>query len=121
MNPSWMQQANCAGLPNDVFFSDDPGDQDSAIRICNRCVVKAECLAYAFECDESMREGVWGGTTGQERADYAADKSIKPGRIADRILRPNSRRAWDLPDSLQGNEHTDRDELVRTVRRSKEQ
>lgn len=96
--PEWQLYGNCAGLPNAVFFTDDEDDTASALRICNGCVVKAECLTYAFETDESMRNGVWGGTTEQERIKYAKDNNIKPPKIADRIFRPNTRKVWGLPE-----------------------
>lgn len=118
--PDWVDRANCAGLPQDVFFSEDSSDIDSARRICGRCVVQADCLAFAFETDETMREGVYGGTTGEERAAYAAARGIQPGRIVDRLRSPNSRRAWDgVQGDVQGDEHEDWSELDRAMGRLK--
>lgn len=78
MVPDWFKEANCAGLPRDVFFSEDSGDQDSAKRICGRCVVQMECLAYAFEAESTLKAGIFGGTTGEERVKFAKDHKYRP-------------------------------------------
>lgn len=79
---SWQQDAACAcigirfdllGLsafvpldPN-LFFPEDGHRQHAALakRICARCDVESECLAYAL--DHFIRDGVWGGTTLRQR------------------------------------------------------
>jgi len=37
---------------------------EAAKAVCGRCAVRANCLSYALE---TMPEGIWGGTTDQER------------------------------------------------------
>lgn len=78
MVPDWFKEANCAGLPRDVFFSDDSGDIDSAKRICGRCVVQMQCLAFAFEAESTIKAGIFGGTTGEERVKFAKEHGYKP-------------------------------------------
>jgi len=34
--------------------------------VCGQCAVRANCLSYALEI---MPDGIWGGTTGEERQD----------------------------------------------------
>lgn len=82
----WMDRAECKtawvhrtatdmGLahPNELFIPRrDPGEAGRtpvsytvlAKRICAMCEVRAQCLQYALDGDES---GTWGGTTNNER------------------------------------------------------
>jgi WhiB family redox-sensing transcriptional regulator len=66
---AWHEDAACVGTDPDSFYPEPgPGiteDIAAAKRVCARCPVRAECLAYALAHDE--REGIWGGTTAQER------------------------------------------------------
>jgi len=77
LDTSWMDSAACAGLSVEerrCFF----GDTRKGVRgellvleakqFCWDCPVQAECLSYAIE---SKLQGIWGGTTGKERADIA--------------------------------------------------
>lgn len=74
--------AKCAedGVDSDIFFMDDKDESNySAIKteiarsICNICPVKEQCLRVALKYEE---EGVWGGTTTQERRIMANRKRI---------------------------------------------
>ena len=63
--PTWTEQAVCTSVGPELFF---PGKGESTIpakRICARCDVRAECLAYALEHHE--RYGVFGGMSERER------------------------------------------------------
>lgn len=82
MVPDWFKEANCAGLPRDVFFSEDSGDQDSAKRICGRCVVQMQCLAYAFEAESTLKSGIFGGTTGEERVKFSQDHRLPRPKLS---------------------------------------
>ena len=65
--PSWRDEALCRGFDLGVFFPDE-GDAaaiSAAKEICSSCPVADECLAYAVENNQT--EGIWGGTTRQER------------------------------------------------------
>lgn len=50
----------------DLFFSDDPEEIEAAKNICGSCPIKAACLRDAI--DHGIYDGVWGGTTGDERS-----------------------------------------------------
>jgi WhiB family redox-sensing transcriptional regulator len=66
---AWHEDAACVGTDPDSFFPEHGSgvgaDIAAAKRVCARCPVRAECLAYAITHDE--REGIWGGTTPAER------------------------------------------------------
>lgn len=66
--PQWMEQALCHDYPLELFFP-DVGDSrvvvNEAKRVCQRCPVAADCLAYALEFDNLP--GIWGGKTQRER------------------------------------------------------
>ena len=62
---TWQERALCAQTDPEAFFPEKGGSTREAKRICARCEVKAECLAYALEHDE--RYGIWGGLSERER------------------------------------------------------
>ena len=65
--PSWRDEALCRGFDLGVFFPDE-GDTaaiTAAKEICASCPVAEDCLAFAVENNQT--EGIWGGTTRQER------------------------------------------------------
>lgn len=58
----WQADALCKEYPGVEFFSDNSAP---AKAICERCLVRDECL----DAGDSGRElGVWGATTAKERA-----------------------------------------------------
>jgi WhiB family transcriptional regulator, redox-sensing transcriptional regulator len=61
----WSEQALCAENGSAIFFPayDDPGTE--ARKICRRCPVRSECLAFAISNDE--RSGIRGGLDPGER------------------------------------------------------
>lgn len=70
VDQSWQASANCATADPDLFHPDGVGgaittQQAAALRVCQNCEVRAECLAWAL--DTRQTEGVWGGTTGRQR------------------------------------------------------
>ena len=59
----WIQDALCAQVGGDDHF---PARADveaarRALRVCRRCDVAAQCLAYALRNNETR--GIWGGKT----------------------------------------------------------
>lgn len=71
----WVELARCREVEPETFFPmKSPGrhgDNDywrDAVRICSRCEVKAECLAYVMSWETTADSyGVWGGTTAEQR------------------------------------------------------
>ena len=65
--PTWRDKASCRGLDIAAFFPVE-GDAAAIARakdVCADCPVRADCLSYAVEHNQT--EGIWGGTTRQER------------------------------------------------------
>lgn len=72
-----MERGACTTEDPELFHPDIGSYMQSAKKVCNRCPVIAECLAYALarmddeDDDPSARaigaHGVWGGTTPKER------------------------------------------------------
>jgi WhiB family transcriptional regulator, redox-sensing transcriptional regulator len=67
---SWGEDAACRGMDPELFFP--VGTTGAAVsqteevrRICCRCPVQTQCLAWALE--NGVSDGVWGGTTPDER------------------------------------------------------
>ena len=70
MSEEWKQRANCSGTDPEAFFPVGKGgtlktQSNTPKKICQRCSVRAECLAYAIE--EKLYDGVWGGLDEDER------------------------------------------------------
>ena len=70
LEASWRELAACTAHDPNLFFP--VGDTGPALeqiaqakQICAECPIKVECLTYAIESNQV--NGVWGGTTEQER------------------------------------------------------
>lgn len=57
----------CVDYDVNLFFPEEyePEDVKQAKAICGSCWMQAKCLSFALETNE--KEGVWGGTTPNER------------------------------------------------------
>lgn len=66
---TWTAHAQCRGVESADFFARSLTDARAAIRVCERCPVRQECLDYAV--DNDMDLGVWGGLTERQRRSYA--------------------------------------------------
>jgi len=73
----WRQRAACRmpDVPVWIFF---PGRGDgptveAAMTVCGRCAVRVECL----ETHLDERDGIWGGTTGQQRREIRRKRGSK--------------------------------------------
>jgi WhiB family redox-sensing transcriptional regulator len=74
---NWRDRALCAQVDPDLWFPEKGCSPRPAVRICQDCPVRAECLSYALAHHEWW--GVWGGLTYRERLDLSA---AEPGRVA---------------------------------------
>jgi WhiB family transcriptional regulator, redox-sensing transcriptional regulator len=61
----WQDRALCRSASLELFYSLEEADTRRALALCERCEVRAPCLAFAMEHREHF--GVWGGTTERER------------------------------------------------------
>jgi hypothetical protein len=80
----WMQKAACKGMLSDLWDENVP-DPD-ALRVCFRCPVQLECLAYGVRRVYGSDAGVLGGTGVQDRQRIRTGKS-RPGQVLERNLR----------------------------------
>jgi WhiB family redox-sensing transcriptional regulator len=64
--PEWMTQASRRAFPLAWWFVRPGRARRTAVRICTRCPVRPDCLAYALEQPDDAH-GVWGGLTMEER------------------------------------------------------
>ena len=64
----WTEHAECrkSGPDDGVWFPEKTNHRNRAGKnICDRCIVRAECLDYALTHKE--RAGIWGGLNTKER------------------------------------------------------
>jgi WhiB family redox-sensing transcriptional regulator len=66
----WRNDAACRDVDPDLFFpigTTGPALRQigEAKRVCRTCPAQTQCLAWAL--DNTVVDGVWGGTTGEER------------------------------------------------------
>jgi len=69
VNPEWTRRARCRGLDADAFFERAIQQARPALKVCQRCQVREDCLTYAI--DNNMEIGVWGGLTERQRRAHA--------------------------------------------------
>jgi WhiB family transcriptional regulator, redox-sensing transcriptional regulator len=67
---NWRDDAACRDADPELFFPIGPAGPalrqiDEAKRICRACPARTQCLAWAL--DQEVTDGVWGGTTEDER------------------------------------------------------
>ncbi|MFE0059847.1 WhiB family transcriptional regulator, partial [Streptomyces sp. NPDC059003] len=71
LRQDWIRRAACADEDPELFFpvgATGPAerDQEEAKRVCRRCPVARQCLAYALRSGQTS--GVWGGKGENELA-----------------------------------------------------
>jgi WhiB family transcriptional regulator, redox-sensing transcriptional regulator len=95
---SWMSRGACRQADPELFFpiagvtGPAARQAEAAKAVCGRCVVRAKCLSYALE---ATPEGIWGGTTLDERraargtsllrARHAASRQVPPAVLHDEL------------------------------------
>jgi WhiB family redox-sensing transcriptional regulator len=88
---SWMARGACRETDPELFFpiareGSAVAEIVSAKSVCGRCDVRRRCLAYALR---TMPDGIWGGTTGEERiAIRAAVRSAAPRASLSGLAQP---------------------------------
>ena len=80
---SWREDAACRYADPDLFFpvaANTATSQEAtrALRICDGCAVKRQCLDFAMRHGEA--NGIWGGTTPEERVRVLRGRNRRPGR-----------------------------------------
>lgn len=90
--PEWHQWALCAGMPVAAFFgaaSDERptmkrSELSAARRVCAACEVKTQCLQWALSPETREKHGVWGGTSGRQRA--VMRKKLAGGQVTSSVI-----------------------------------
>jgi len=90
---NWRDAAACRDADPDLFFpigTTGPARRQigEAKRVCRTCPAQTQCLAWAL--DNRVADGVWGGTTGEERR---AMRSL-PRRMTTSAPRLRSSDGW---------------------------
>jgi WhiB family transcriptional regulator, redox-sensing transcriptional regulator len=85
----WRTAGACASADPDLFFPILTMERAAAQiaqarRICTGCRVRRQCLEFALETGE--KEGVWGGTTPEERARIRREEAARRRRERRREL-----------------------------------
>ena len=62
---TWADAARCRGMDPEMFFGRNLTEAKDAIKTCERCEVRTDCLDYAVT--EGIEIGVWGGLTERQR------------------------------------------------------
>jgi WhiB family transcriptional regulator, redox-sensing transcriptional regulator len=81
----WRAASACLNTDPDVFFPVAVGSAASkqvarAMRICAGCTVRQQCLDFAMRSGE--KDGIWGGTTPEERVRTRRARNRRPARRA---------------------------------------
>jgi WhiB family transcriptional regulator, redox-sensing transcriptional regulator len=71
----WKRFAACRNKPTSMFYpigtkGESVNEISAAKAVCDKCLVKDECLAYAFQTEPKagdVRNGIFGGMTEAER------------------------------------------------------
>jgi len=80
-HPDWMVDAECTRERPDLFYPEQGGHTvTEAKKICARCTVTAECLAFALAHGE-LDYGVWGGKSVIERRELVPSRGRGRRRI----------------------------------------
>lgn len=61
----WVDEALCAQTDPEAFFPEVGETSTPALRVCQACPVRQQCLEWALTNNEIF--GVWGGTTPNDR------------------------------------------------------
>lgn len=90
--PEWHQWALCTGMPVSAFFGAATDERPTmkrselaaARRVCAACEVKTECLQWALNPATLEKHGVWGGTSGRQRAEMR--KALAAGAHVNAVI-----------------------------------
>jgi len=73
----WQNRANCLGVDPDLFFPERGASTREAKDVCKDCVVREECLEFAFEEREVF--GIWGGMSERQRRRIRRQRALARG------------------------------------------
>jgi WhiB family redox-sensing transcriptional regulator len=84
-SPNWMVRGACRGVDPELFFPISFRGRaveqiDYAKAVCRRCAVSGSCLSYALR---TMPDGIWGGTTSEERIAMRVRSAVRSQALAE--------------------------------------
>jgi WhiB family redox-sensing transcriptional regulator len=71
----WREFALCLNYQPYLWYSEEAGDAVKAVRICEECPVRSDCLSWAIARNESY--GIWGGVSARRRMRMRAEMRQK--------------------------------------------
>lgn len=71
---AWMVAARCRDHEPEQFFVRGAAKSRRALRICDRCPVREQCLRYAI--DNGIEFGIWGGLTERQRRRLVRNREV---------------------------------------------
>ena len=92
----WMQQAACNDDQIDPkwFHGNGKGMRPiRALRVCQECPVRMECLLAALQWSNHDDHGVWGGTTHRQRRDVRFNRASITA-----VMAQSDRVAWEYEE-----------------------
>lgn len=96
----WWDQAKCLNHPHpDYWFADNKSTADEAAyarAVCSICPVASRCFSYAMSHPEV--EGIWAGTTFQERRVARKGGKVKNPNLCARQLHPRAKQGAPRKD-----------------------
>src|SRR4051794_33395247 len=77
---TWQGDAACLEHLGHDWFADDPAEVEACQDICDRCLVRGDCLEFAVA--NSIEFGIWGGCTEAQRSGRPACSTcgVRPAR-----------------------------------------
>jgi WhiB family redox-sensing transcriptional regulator len=80
-----MVRGACRGADPELFFPISFRGRaveqiDYAKAVCRRCAVSGSCLSYALR---TMPDGIWGGTTSEERIAMRVRSAVRSQALAE--------------------------------------
>lgn len=62
--PYW-ESPSCSQVDPELFFPDAGRNSPQALKVCQGCVCRLQCLKYAL--DHEIMFGIWGGLSANQR------------------------------------------------------
>lgn len=95
----WVRDGLCHEYPQDWWFPPQGQNGTDAKEVCRRCLVRAECLAYAIDAHEKV--GIWGGFAHHELEKWqrpqvcpGCHQRIPVAEVTAFIIKGTERRSW---------------------------
>lgn len=82
---NWEERAACKAHPVAMFFPSKGEPTKPALRVCDGCDVREQCLEFALKNNEEF--GIWGGTTSVQRKRMLQERRLANSETRTRRVR----------------------------------